>query len=106
MLHKTHIEFPSKQLNNSISNVKNILTSVKLLTEKVVTDESLKPILNKCIEVFQGLLVHAASSSDDRANEKERKTIEAINLRQKQRQNTINPNELARLKQLEREGYR
>ncbi len=105
MLHRTRIEFPSKELNNSISNVKNILTSVKQLTKKVVTDESLKPALDKCIDIFQGLLAHAASSSDDRANERERKTIEAIKLRQKQRQNTIKPNELARLRQLEHEGY-
>jgi hypothetical protein len=105
MLHRTLIEFPSKQLNNSISNVQNLLTSVKQFTKKVVTDESLKPALDKCIDIFQGLLAHAASSNDDRANEKERKTREARNLRQKQRQNTIKPNELAKLKQLEHEGY-
>jgi hypothetical protein len=105
MLDKTHIEFPSKQLNNSISNVKNILTTVKLLTEKVVTDESLKPVLNKCIEVFQGLLVHAASSSDDWANEIEAKAREAQRLRRKQHQGIINSEELERLEQLKDEGY-
>jgi hypothetical protein len=105
MLRKIDIEFPQKQLDNSITNVINILTSVKPLTKKIITDESLNLAIRKCIEVFQVLLAHTTSMNEDWRDEMEAKTREARELRQKYRNRTITDEELARLNELENEGY-